>query len=310
MTDRLSFTSLPAGLLLAASLCTSLLAQELPMVAVYPMEASSNSAVNSFIKREQLDPTLLVLGAEEALRNSKRFKIFERDQKVLQSTIIKEQDRAACGDEETAKIKCDIRRFAGNAADIGKLSNVEFIVQIAITDLSIQEPSYRPIEEFPGRFRKTNNASLDVSVKVLDTTSGQIKYQGSVVTALGTKPEIVTERTGVATRAVWTLLATEAGRRVGNSIFGAIYPIEVVQTNGKSIFINRGQGSGVQIGEIYEVYAVGPSMKDPKTGIDLGGEETLIGEVVIRRIAEKFSVSEPVGRMAQMPEAGAILRLK
>jgi len=307
---RLSLTSISAALLLSAALCTSASSQDLPLVAVYPMEASSNNAVNAFIKREQLDQTLLVLGAEETLRGSKRFKLFERDQKVLQSTIIKEQDRAACGEEETAKIKCDLRRFAGNAADIGKLSNVEFIVQIAIKDVTIQEPTYRPIEEFPGRFRKTNNASIDVSVKVLDTTSGQIKYQGSVVTSLGGKPEIVTERTGIVIRAVWTQLGTEAGRRVGNSIFSAIYPIEVVQTNGKSIFVNRGQGSGIQVGEIYEVYAVGPSMKDPKTGIDLGGEETLLGEVVIRRIAEKFSVSEPVGRMAQMPEAGAVLRLK
>jgi hypothetical protein len=83
-----------------------------------------------------------------------------------------------------------------------------------------------------------------------------------------------------------------------------------VQTNGKSIVVNRGQGSGIQVGEVYEVYAIGESMKDPRTGIDLGGEETLLGDIVIRRIAEKFSVAEAVGRLSQSPVAGSILRVK
>jgi hypothetical protein len=286
-------------------------AQDLPLVAVYPIEVANSNPASSFMRQEQLDQGLIVLGAEEALRNSRRFKVFERNKSVLASTIATEQDRAACGStEEGALMQCDLRRFAGNAAAMGQISNVEFIVQVSIKDLVIQAPTYRPIDEFPGRFRKTNNASLDVSVKVLDTTSGQIKYQGAVITTLSSKPEIVTQRAAFSPRTVWNQVATEAGRRVGNSIVGAIYPIEVVQTNGKSIFVNRGQGTGIQVGDVYEVYAVGETMKDPRTGIDLGGEETLLGEIVIRRIAEKFSVAEAVGRLSQSPAAGSILRIK
>jgi len=55
---RLSLMSISAALLLSAALCTSASSQDLPLVAVYPMEASSNNAVNAFIKREQLDQTL------------------------------------------------------------------------------------------------------------------------------------------------------------------------------------------------------------------------------------------------------------
>jgi hypothetical protein len=285
-------------------------AQDLPLIAVYPIEIANSNPAYSFMRKEQLDQGLILLGAEETLRNSRRFKVFERDKKVLASTIVTEQDRAACGSEEKELIKCDLRRFAGNAAGMGQLSNVEFIVQVSIKDLTIQAPTYSPIEEFPGRFRKTNNASIDISVKVLDTTSGQIKYQGSVITALSSKAEIVTGSVAFSPRSVWNQIATEAGRRVGNSIVGAIYPIEVVQTNGKSIVVNRGQGSGIQVGEVYEVYAIGESMKDPRTGIDLGGEETLLGDIVIRRIAEKFSVAEAVGRLSQSPVAGSILRVK
>jgi hypothetical protein len=289
---------------------TGSFAQDLPLIAVYPIEIANSNPAYAFMREEQLDQGLILLGAEETLRNSRRFKVFERDKKVLASTIVTEQDRAACGSEETALIKCDLRRFAGNAAAMGQLSNVEFIVQVSIKELMIQAPSYSPIEEFPGRFRKTNNASIDVSVKVLDTTSGQIKYQGSVITSLSSKTEIVTGTVAFSPRSVWNQIATEAGRRVGNSIVGAIYPIEVVQTNGKSIVVNRGQGSGIQVGGVYEVYAIGERMTDPRTGIDLGGEETLLGDIVIRRIAEKFSVAEAIGRLSQSPTAGSILRIK
>ena len=48
-------------------------AQELPLVAVYPMESAAGAAVNNIIKREQLDQYLIVLGAEESLRSSRRF---------------------------------------------------------------------------------------------------------------------------------------------------------------------------------------------------------------------------------------------
>jgi hypothetical protein len=303
-------------------------AQDLPLIAVYPIDIANSNPAYAFMREEQLDQGLILLGAEETLRNSRRFKVFERDKKVLASTIVTEQDRAACGatyrgeekdnpvgkhkrdERESVLIACDLRRFAGNAAAMGQLSNVEFIVQVSIKDLMIETPTYSPIEEFPGRFRKTNNASIDVSVKVLDTTSGQIKYQGSVITSLSSKTEIVTGNVAFSPRSVWNQIATEAGRRVGNSIVGAIYPIEVVQTNGKSIVVNRGQGSGIQVGEVYEVYSIGESMKDRRTGIDLGGTETLLGDIVIRRIAEKFSVAEAVGRLSQSPAAGSILRMK
>ena len=98
---------------------TGSFAQDLPLIAVYPIEIANSNPAYAFMREEQLDQGLILLGAEETLRNSRRFKVFERDKKVLASTIVTEQDRAACGSEETALIKCDLRRFAGNAAAMG-----------------------------------------------------------------------------------------------------------------------------------------------------------------------------------------------
>ncbi len=293
---------------------------EAPLVAVYPIKAPENRTLAETVRRNDLDLNLLVLGVEETLRASRRFKIFERDKAVLLSTVLEEQRLAACGNDgevrragrpDGAVVEESCKKlFAGNAAKSGDLGNVEFIVHLSLKSIDIKDPVFRPIEELPGRFRRSNQAAIDVSVKVLDTTSGQIKFQGSVVAALNDKPEVVSERTATPVRTVWNGLAGDAGRKIGNAVVGAVYPIEVVQAQGKSIFINRGQGGGLEVGDVFEVYALGEELIDPTTKMSLGGAETLLGEVVIRRITDKFSVAEAVGKLAEPLKPGDILRKK
>ena len=296
-------------------------AKDAPLVAVYPIMIENNATLKSVIQSNDLDLNVLVLGAQEALRKSKKFRIFERDKTIMSDAILKEQDLAACGnDGKVSTIKnqdgsvteqsCK-KLFEGNAAKSGALKNVEFIVQILVKDIDLRQPTYTPIEEFPGKFKKVTQGALDVSVKVIDTTSGEIKLQESVVVKMGAKPEVVGERKSIAPRDMWQSMSNRGGKEVGERIISSIYPtFEVVKVTGKQIIIKGGITNGIDVEQEYELYSVTEEIIDQKTNESLGSEEVLLGEVVVKRVTEKVSYAEAIEKLDDKPKAGDIIRRK
>lgn len=230
------FRAVVAGLVFSSVMVGPAAAQEadpLPLVAVYPMTAPTNATVASLLKNDNLDLNLIVLKTEEGLRASKKMRLFERGTSGLGS-VNAEQRRASCSDNSapspqsappntvigTTAVECE-KRFAGNAANTGQLSNVEFIVEIIISDLAIGDATYRNIPEMPGKMRRSVAAKLDLAVKVLDSTSGQIKFQANVPAAYA-ESGIAQDKNDqiVDKRAVWNGLANDAGRKIASAIVG------------------------------------------------------------------------------------------
>jgi hypothetical protein len=58
------------------------------------------------------------------------------------------------------------------------------------------------------------------------------------------------------------------------------------------ITLNRGQGAGVEVGQVLNVFAQGETLIDPDTQEVLGREEVLIGKVRIISVQPKFSTAE------------------
>ena len=296
-------------------------AKDAPLVAVYPILVENNATLKSVIKENDLDLNVLVLGTQEAMRKSKRFKIFERDMTLMKDVILKEQELAACGNdgkvntvknadgsmtEQTCK-----KLFAGNAAKSGELSNVEFIVQIIVKDIDLREPTYSPIEEFPGKFRKTSQGALETSVKVIDTTSGEIKLQDSVSVKMAGKSEVVSEKKSIPARDMWKSMSARGGRDIGERIISSIYPtFEVVKVTGKQIIIKGGVTNGIDVDQQYELYSVSEEIIDEKTKESLGSEEVLLGDIVVKRVTEKVSYAEAIDKLEDKPKAGDIIRRK
>lgn len=69
----------------------------------------------------------------------------------------------------------------------------------------------------------------------------------------------------------------------------AVFPITVLEKNDKEITINRGSDSGLHLGQVYNLYAIGKEIKDPVTGEILGHDEVTIGRVSISELQPKFS---------------------
>jgi hypothetical protein len=69
----------------------------------------------------------------------------------------------------------------------------------------------------------------------------------------------------------------------------ALYPISVLEKEGKEITINCGGDAGLKPGQVLNVYAVGKELKDPVSGESLGHDEQIVGRVSVSQLQPKFA---------------------
>ena len=222
-----------------------------PLMAVSPIKRpndvqasaqamnTANQSIYDYLDRYKLDPNIIVITIEDGLRKGKKVKLFERGSAGMDA-VRQEQFRAECGNHtsgasggglasgQTVTPKGQVvdeclKRFAGNAAATGQMTNVEFIVDVSIVDLAFGDAVYQPIPEMPGKYRRSVQCKIDISVKVLDTTTGQVKFQ-AVVPASYTDGKIVQSQVDpmIDWRSIWNRIATNAGRDAAVAINGAI----------------------------------------------------------------------------------------
>lgn len=264
----------------------------LPSVAVYPTDSGPSARG---LGTARVDPQDISRRLEVALRASRRFRMFERNTELLGTTVMREQAFATSG------------LAAGNAAEFGKLHNVQLIVVPYVTEFSLGS-TFAEIDGFPGRFVRTDRGVLRLTAKVLDTTTGEIKYQIETTGEITRRGAPQSGRSGAPAPETWQQLVEQAAQTAAEKIINAVFPILVIRTDGRQIFLNRGEGGGVRVGETRELFKAGEALIDPSTGESLGAAETPLGRVRIVRVTPRFSVAEPVGTLTGQPQSGDVVR--
>lgn len=66
---------------------------------------------------------------------------------------------------------------------------------------------------------------------------------------------------------------------------------KIVSVKGGQLYLNAGSDAGVKVGDSYTVYKAGEELVDPDSGLSLGIEETLAGQVQITKSMPKFSIA-------------------
>ena len=283
---------------------------ELTKIAVFPpLVHYDTDDQKSLASENRLNLNDLASSIEETFRATRQFKVIERNPEILQSTVFKEMavtrsDEPADPTEGDSKTAYDeaVKQYGAN-------NGVDLIIQPIISHYAI-DFKIVPYEEMPGKFKRSTLGSMDLVLKVIEPASGQIKFQLSNVVKLDAPPDIVPDKAMPPLGSAWGLLAKKAGKELTAQTLSAMMPILVVQVSGKSIFCNRGQNGGMTVGDHYELFSLGEPMLDPVTKASLGRDETLIGEVIVKRIAEKFTTVEPIGKLIDVPKVGDILRKK
>lgn len=66
---------------------------------------------------------------------------------------------------------------------------------------------------------------------------------------------------------------------------------KIISVKGNQIYLNAGSDAGVNIGDSFTVAKVGEELVDPDSGMSLGVEETLSGEIQVAKVMPKFSIA-------------------
>ena len=84
-------------------------------------------------------------------------------------------------------------------------------------------------------------------------------------------------------------ISEEISVKVATRVVDVIYPAKIIALTGNQATINRGDGTGIAKGQVWDVFALGEEMIDPDTGEVLGSSEIKVGVLKSERITPKFS---------------------
>lgn len=102
-------------------------------------------------------------------------------------------------------------------------------------------------------------------------------------------------------------LTRRMGEKIAHRVTDVAFPARILAKTGKIVTINRGDGTGIATGQLWEVFALGEELRDPDTGAYLGREEVSVGQIRIQRVTARTAQGEVAGEDLGI-DRGAIAR--
>ena len=217
----------------------------------------------------------------DALQNTRKFEIVAR---ADLAELIREQGLPAGAVIDASDPK---------AAAPGKIKGLQYLVLVTIDDFVDQTQSSYSQEMGIAGARRTWR--LSAVVKIFNTTTGVLLESMEVPVQIdNTGSARIPAGSGVANQkaaddSVYVELINRLSLQIGQRITDTLYPAKVVAVVGDQVTVNRGAGTFINRGQVWDVFAQGAVLKDPDTGEVLGREETRIGQVVISEVLPKLS---------------------
>lgn len=219
----------------------------------------------------------LISNIENAIRNGRKFELLTRRADAL-AEIRKEQEFAKSG------------LTAADAAAEGQLSNAQSVIKVTVESFNFGRSASK-VPNLEGKYKVSDNASISMSVQILDTTKGTV-VGAFPVKASSSSGTSVSNGIGSPSRVILDQALERAAGNLANQLSDTIFPITVIQAKGKRLWVNRGNDSGMKQGETFIVYEPGEDLIDPQTGENLGSAEMEVGVAKVVRVNPKVTILE------------------
>ena len=103
----------------------------------------------------------------------------------------------------------------------------------------------------------------------------------------------------------------DAAQQIADRVVNVAFPAKVLSKTGNQITINRGDTTGVEVGQVWNVMSQGKTLTDPDTGEVLGREEGIVGKARVIAVQPKFCTAELIegsdrtaeGMLVRLPQA-------
>lgn len=239
---------------------------------------------------ESLDSQLI-----DRINATRKFDVVSRSDL---SDIIKEQDLDASGNVD-----------AKTAAKSGKLAGAKYLLVATVDDF--QDYIEKAAFEGTGQTATKRVFRFSVVAKIYNSSTGKLLESANLQTGNDEFKQIQMDRSytvksGELSDEMMVAIARNMAEKIALHVANVIFPIKVLIKRDNVVTINRGEGGGVSVGEVFNVFAQGQELKDPDTGEVLGHEEVKVGKVKISQVDTKMSQAEVLEDTGI--NAGAVLR--
>lgn len=251
--------------LLAMSLQSpSISAQDLPIVGISTIKETVNDS-RRYAKGNNFQAML-----ETQMAKVGRFKLIERSR--VDEILAEQGLNNEVGDGQTA----------GGGFNV---SGVDYLVYGSITKLGQTKGGVAT-----GQFATANLITeMAVDIRVVDASTGEIRRAETAEAKIKSAGAMQTKGFSSVNSDADPLADVQrlAAKQVAALIATSIFPIEVVR-GGDTVYLNYGT-SILDVGDIVTVFRPGEELIDEATGLNLGAEEELIGELEVFETTAKFS---------------------
>ena len=248
----------------------------------------------------------------DSLSQTGRFRLVERTEL---GNVLAEQDLAASG-----------RIAKPSGAKTGNVLGAEYLVQLVVTDYEAKTSSTnkgigglltKKVPVLGGVKAGSSQGRVGLNLRLIDAETSEIVFTKQI--------ESVIKETNLAFGGAGLIgdvglggfmsqySKTPIGQAVIAGVNQAVFELikqigsksaegSIVKADATQIYTNLGQDS-VAVGERLKVLKKGEELIDPETGISLGGSTTLLGEIEVSQVQEKFSIAKPVS-LSGTPDRG------
>ena len=251
------------------------------VTAVKPTQAILQN-VDRAGKRISLDRVLQSMNGQliDRINATRKFQVVVRSDL---DDILKEQDFASSGNVDLND---------KSAAQQFKVAGVKYLVVTTVDDFQ----DYNEVATFQGTGRSATKRVIRLSCvgKIYDSTTGKLLESTNFQISNKDVSENKTysARDSNLNEDLLVTIAREMSGKIANRVTDVIFPPKVLSKRDKQITINRGDGTDIAVGQIWNVFAVGEELIDPDTKESLGREEILVGKVKIIGVLPKTSTAE------------------
>ncbi len=233
-------------------------------------------------KRIQMDRVIQSLNDQliDRVNATRKFQVVARSD---MKEVLQEQEFASSG---------NIEQNDKSTAQQFKVAGVKYLLVSTVDDFQ----DYIETATFQGTGRSVTKRIIRLSCvgKIYDSTTGKLiesaNFQTSNKDIFQNLSNI--SRDSMLSDELLVAISREMAEKIANHVIDIIFQPKVLAKRDKQITINRGEGTDIAVGQIWNVFAAGEELIDPDTKESLGKEEVLVGKVKITSILPKTSTAE------------------
>ncbi len=235
------------------------------------------------------------------IQRSGRFDIVARQDL---SDILAEQDLAESGNVDMSDPQ---------TARAGRLAGAGYVATVTVDNFQDVVATTSFAGQFGDSTAERRTIQIQATLKIFDSSTGTLAEPISITierTVLNELLPGVAER-GRATNALIGEVARQFATEAANELLDRLAPAKVIALTLGVATLNRGEGTGIEVGQYWQLFFGGQQMIDPDTGESLGAEEVPIGWGKVVSVQPRVSRIEVIqdfgvdrGTIARLVETG------